>query len=225
MKKIHLLAALSLWAVFTSSDCGNEPVYVCGDVVLKFEINLEVSPLRDTIRTGDTLWLSMSIPGYLTDMNSNEDIHVLGYDFKVKHGLNRMDVEGTPGAYHEFGFAEKLGKYERFNIGTGGEAASLATEQVGGGQKLRVGLIPQHPGLFQMDFYNHSEDLRCQPLPAFGEELNDLEIMDFKMNNGDLDENNYPMLLASPVADTQPELIASPEVFVLGGGYIFQVVE
>ena len=225
MKKIHLLAALSLWAVFTSSDCGNEPVYVCGDVVLKFEIDLGVSPLRDTIKTGDTLWLSMSIPGHLTDMNSNEDIHVLGYDFKIRNGLNRMDAEGTPRAFHEFGFVTKLGAYELYNVGMGGSFAKMITEQLDGEQKVQVGLVPQHPGLFQMSFYNLTKDLKCQPLLAFGEDLNDLEIIDFKMNNGDLDENNYPMLLASPIADTQPELISTPEVFLQAGVYIFQVVE
>ena len=71
---------------------------------------------------------------------------------------------------------------------------------------------------------NLTAELKCQPLPAFEKDLNTLEIT-YKMNNRDLEENNYPMLLASPIATSNPELISSPEVFLNAGVYIFQVVE
>ena len=96
---------------------------VCGDEILKFDISLNISPLQDTIILGDTLWLTMSIPDFLNDINSNENIRVLEFDFKIKHGLNRMDINMTPRAYQEFEFIDKVGTYEILNIGTGGRSS------------------------------------------------------------------------------------------------------
>lgn len=204
--------------------CGEEPVYVCGDTILHFEINIAVSPLSGQYHIGDTLWVTVAIPGSLKDLNSNEYIPVLDYDFKIGSLINRMDISNTPPAFHEFGYVQQTGKYTINNPSSFGALARVTTEPVNGEQKFQVGFIPLSKGLFQLSFSNWTHDLRCQPLPAFGKALNTLDLS-YRMNNGDLEENNYPMLLASPIAATQPELISTPEAILKDGVYIFQVIE
>lgn len=224
MKKKILQFAMLFPLAFWSFKCNEETVNVCEDSLLRFNLNVETIPLKSTLTKGDTLWVSLTIPEYLTDLTYNDDVQVLEYDFKIWHGLNRMDAPQTPSAYHEFDFVEKIGKYQIVNGGGGGEIARLTTEVLNGKQRLQIGFIPLNLGLFQMDFANLSAELKCQPLSAFGSDFNNLEIT-YTMNSGDLDENNYSLLLASPIAVTQPELISTPDVFLKAGVYVFQVVE
>jgi len=215
---LFMIICLSNWAF----RCGEEQVQVCGDNILRFDLQVLISPLQDTFKIGDTIWIEMSVPNELTDQISNEMITVKSYDFKVVQGLYRLESSDYPGAFFEFERIETVGTYIPAN--SNGALFRMITEVADEKQRFLVGLKPRFSGLFQIDFFNFNADLKCQPLPALGKELNTLEIT-YTMNNGDLEENNYPMLLASPIAAMNPELIATPEQFLKAGVYIFQVVE
>ena len=186
--------------------------------MLNFEIGLNISPLQDTINIGDTLWLSMAIPEYLTEIISSDDIFVKNFNFNIRCVLNRMDLQETPPAFNEFGFENKLGNFEIFNSGNGGAFAKINTELTDNNQIIQVGIIPTTFGLFQIGFYNLTSDLTCQSLSAFGNDLNNLNIS-FKMNDGGLEINNYSFLLESP------GLIATQEEFTEAGLFIFKVAD
>ena len=61
-KKINLIIIFSLLIVSWSFQCNDEPVQVCGENVLNFELNLSISPLKNTYKIGDTIWMGMIIP-------------------------------------------------------------------------------------------------------------------------------------------------------------------
>ena len=176
-----MLASLILQAFTCGTDddvsgCNNE------GVVLKFEIPFSISPLTDTMKIGDTMWLESTIQHQLLEQNSGGFVNVTDYEFKVRTGINYIDAENLPEAGGDFEVVNEQGQY--FQNRTGEVILTNVIYQKNDNEKsFRAGLVPLKTGIFQTAFYNLAEDLSCENITFKGNEKNNIEIV-YTMNAG-----------------------------------------
>lgn len=210
-KPILFFAAI---VVFSECNCNITSSPLC-QRIFEFEIPLSLTPSNDTIQVGDTLWLESFIPNQLADKKTNEIVDVTGFDFKIRANISRMEIESTPDALNDFTFINIFGNVELLAL------SSITKSKIhynftGNSQNLKVGLIPQKPGLYQISFYNLTMEIENVDITKNSECREDL-VITYIMNDGK--ENNYYLL------ESSPGQVGTYEQFQIAGAYAFIVVD
>ncbi|HFA49684.1 MAG TPA: hypothetical protein ENJ95_11795 [Bacteroidetes bacterium] len=201
MKFLYIPFAFAFVFCFQNCDSCNPTSTNCA-ITLQFEVPLYISPNDDTIKVGDTLWLSSTIPVEMEDMNSGKLVNVFNYDFNLRSTINRMDIEGGPDAEYDFDLINKIG--EQIILPAGPYYTSLyAYENSEQEKKLEIGLVAKIPGLFQIVFTYLSDDLQDVALSG-SDCIENIEDITNNMNDGA--DNHYYLLLDSPNPLNTPEL-------------------
>ena len=123
-----------------------------------FEMPVTISPVKDTVSIGDTLWLEINVTSLLKDRESNTVIDVkdqmLTWDenmmiffrkivFPSKHIADQED------AVSKFDFIYETGKFVKY---TGNLAKGMEFYYNNGQYLLKTGIIPKESGIFFFTF-------------------------------------------------------------------------
>ncbi|TGE15264.1 hypothetical protein [Hymenobacter elongatus] len=144
----HFLLCLLLLA-----GCKREPAPEFVD--LTFQIPFALTPERDTVAVGDTLWLTADFSDQLRDFYTGQRYPVPPANFRLRTllGLFRLTLPtrtlaNQPAATEDFTFVNKVGAVAR-QAPTFNEVSYVHAQ---GRYHLRVGLIPQRRGVFSVNF-------------------------------------------------------------------------
>ena len=208
MKKF-IFALLTL-IILQSTTCHKQPC----DTTYNFDIPFSIID-RDSFRIGDTIWLSSQINNQLLDKISNENIEVSNFDFKVNCGMYRMDTIQFDEAEKYFDFINQHGKFDVTYSST--INTKVIYEKETKSRILKIGMIPKKIGIFQIAFYNLTDDITRIKVTQ-GECLETLNIF-YNMNEGK--DFNYYLLKYS----LQPFPISTENDYKKDGAYFFKVIK
>lgn len=186
----------------------------------EFTIPFSITPALDTFQIGDTLWLQSLIPNNITDNATGELVPVNDFDFKVRSYINRMDTAiqimgntASPYAVNDFVYFNEKGIFETINLSSVSFIKIHYTSEESS-QKLKIGIVPQKRGLFQIAFANLTDDATKVNLTN-SDCFENLK-MSYKMNDN-MDDNNFHLLQDSPAP------IGTLDAFQQSAGYAFFV--
>ena len=208
MKKI--LSILVTFVILLSTTCHKQSC----DTTYNFDIPFSIID-RDSFRIGDTIWLSSQINNQLMDKISNENIEVSNFDFKVNCGMYRMDTIQFDEAEKYFDFINQYGKFDVTYSSTINTKVIYQKETKS--RILKIGMIPKKIGIFQIAFYNLTDDITRIKVTQ-GECLETLNIF-YNMNEGK--DFNYYLLKYS----LQPLPISTENDYKKDGAYFFKVIK
>lgn len=200
---------------FCFQDCGSCDKSTTNCLVTyRIEVPIDITPLKDTIELGDTLWINSIIPNELEDLNSGDQISVFDYDFKLFSKINRMDTLGAPDAEYDFNWISEIGSHNVLPSGPYFVSAySYENEQ--SLKELSIGMECKKNGLYKIAFYYLTENLTDVQLTD-SECLQNIDLYNV-LDEGE--DNNYYLLA------NNPNPIASQEEFKKYAIYAFMVVE
>lgn len=119
-----------------------------------FQIPFTLTPIRDTLAVGDTLWLTADFSDQLLELNSGQRYPVTptNFELRTRLGIFRLAdptkyLTQQPGATAAFTFVNKVGAVTRPNT----TFSTLTYSYSPGRYYLRVGLIPQRQGIFSIN--------------------------------------------------------------------------
>ncbi len=151
----NVIAGIGLLAfAIISSGCPKP----CIEASYSFAANTQISPDLDSIKIGDTLYLISTFPTSLFDQTNRT---IIDYS-------NANDIESTlsiaqlitgdsipKGSVHDFRYTSELGMiYNVANIPSPETIQQLRYQQVANNYQIKVGLIPQHAGIFALGIGN-----------------------------------------------------------------------
>ena len=201
--------------IFCFQDCSScDPATTNCSITYRFEVPIEILPLSDTLKIGDTLWVSSVIPYELEDYNTGDLVGINDFIFNLYSTINNMDTLGAPDAEHDFNWINKSGTQ---NILASGPyfVSSYQYEDGEDGKRLRIGLVCKKSGLYKIAFYYLTEDLTGVNLTD-SDCLQNIELYNILDDGGD---NNYYLL------ENNPNPVAAPEEFKKHAIYAFMVSE
>lgn len=126
----------------------------CVEANYSFKEQLQLSPDSDSMKVGDTLYITASFPNNLIDQRSGS---VINYS-------NASNIESTlrivqlvtgdsisRGAVADFKYSSTIGMiYNATNIPSPDAVNQLKYQQIGNDYQIKVGLIPIHTGIFAL---------------------------------------------------------------------------
>ncbi len=124
----------------------------CIDANYSFAVNLQITPDFDSIKVGDTVFLTSSFPTTLTDQASGQT-----FDYSKSTGIgNTLAVSKLPqgdtiaaDAVFNFDYISINGRiYNDRNIPRPDGVQQLTYEEINGNYFLKVGLIPKQRGIY-----------------------------------------------------------------------------
>ena len=207
MKEVLFILVASV--ILLSTTCHKQP---CLNNY-SFEIPFSITEL-DTFKIGDTIWLESNIKDKLMNKNSSTEIDVSKFDFKVYCGMSRVDTNIIDEAEKYFNFINKIGKFEitflSSTINTKVIYAKLTNSR-----SLKIGLIPQKIGIFELGFYNLTDDLTNTHITQ--NDCNENINVNYNMNEGR--DFNYYLIQKSPLP------VVSEKEYKKDGAYAFKVIK
>lgn len=124
-------------------------------VEFAFRIPLQLTPIRETVAVGDTLWLTADFSDQLEDFHTGQHYPVTPDHFALRTllGLFRLGdvtkpISQQPGATAVFKFVNQVGRVSPL----GPTFSAVDYTYTPGRYQLRLGLIPQQPGVFCVNF-------------------------------------------------------------------------
>jgi len=159
----NVIASISLLVIAVVNSGCPKP---CVEANYSFLANSKLSPDLDSIRLGDTLSLTSTFPTSLIDQKSGILI-----DYS-----NATDIESTlsiaqlisgdsipKGSVYDFKYYSQVGMiYNATNIPSPETVQQLKYQQKGNNYQLKVGLIPQHVGIFALGIGNGLSNTRTR---------------------------------------------------------------
>jgi hypothetical protein len=146
---VYLLLFLLLATVLCGCPYENlhpEPDYI-------FNFPFDVTPQRDTIYVGDTLWLTAKVPDEFLDIKSNTTVTFERAKFNIPlipcmmgHSTNQNNTD-YKWSLHSFSYWTKHGNYVLFDEIT----VRLSPEYKNHQYLLSLAIIPKQEGLFFLD--------------------------------------------------------------------------
>lgn len=151
LQNITLLAGLGMLAVMLQG-CPKEkidvPCYLNNIVVRN---GLRVTPARDSLRFGDTLWISSSVYRHVRDNNNQPiDLNNKGLNSYLSFGKRNPTLNEVlrPEDFKLVLLAGSLGETKMYS--SIHFHARLNYELVGDSMKLLAGFVPQRKGIFEI---------------------------------------------------------------------------
>jgi hypothetical protein len=156
-QKSHMKNILYFFFVLlTCTSCGCKKEEVPPEFVqMIFEIPLQITPIKDTVQVGDTLWLEASFPDTIRDHNSGKYYKVPpSFDLKSRIGFTKL-INKDKNISEQPGFAQS---YKLLNMAGGIENLQETSGIVkfiydGSKYSLRVGIIPKQKAIASISFF------------------------------------------------------------------------
>ncbi len=130
----------------------------CIEANYSFSVNSEISPDIDSVKMGDTLFLSSSFSNALTDQTTGMTINYSGAS-DIESTLSIAELipgDSIPkGSVYNFNYASLAGMiYNSTSIPSPETVQQLKYQEVGNNYELKIGLIPQRKGVFALGIGN-----------------------------------------------------------------------
>ncbi|MBC6609729.1 hypothetical protein H8B15_02265 [Hymenobacter sp. BT507] len=131
-------------------------------VPIVFEIPMTVSPLRDTIAVGDTLWLTASFPDSIMERTTQMRYRVTPQDFDFKTGFSlRQFVDA------KLYFIDQPGFTTGFTVINKVGSATITSQRFGrlfptygnGHYRMRIGLVARQKGVACLSIQDGAKSL------------------------------------------------------------------
>lgn len=219
MKKF--LIGLTVLSLFSCGDFFQEPCFR----ELKFEIPITFANINDTIPIGKGISISSDLNYLLEDLNSNEELNTKDILIDLSLTIFKINEENHEYVPEEIEILEKEGEIEIFSY-----SSELVETGIGYSYNIFYAdnLDYRHfefeikfaeAGLYCMIF--NSFYLKYDPMiiPNCNENL---RRNDIRLNNGDIVENNYHLILNSSES-VEIKALEDEEVFKHYGCYSFYV--
>ena len=128
---------------------------------VKFELPINIYPDKSSYNQEDTIWIEVKLPYMMADQNTDENILVGPYPFKISLNILELLEDGFLDAFDSFQFIERTGELDTFGITY--PRVELQFQNFPGEefQLNKFGLVPKtHSTLYQFVFskVNYSGD-------------------------------------------------------------------
>jgi len=188
---------------------------------MELEVSIDSSPSADTLRLGDTLWVSAEIDKNVEVRDANQTIYLEDFNFFTEMNLSEIstDVERYD---LSFDIVEQIGEVEVLNLTTA-ITYPIIYEESANAYKLRFGIVFHEVGFYYLGFFSSSNLLESYSHPALlcnGEHRSNVDI---QYSNSSSSEDNYRDLLLSTSIDYI--LNSSYEEFEIIGMHSFVVID
>lgn len=144
------VALVGVTLIFLQTGCPSP--LGCPNVVHQFAVTAQFTPQRDSVRVGDTLYLSSSFPTTLIDVRSGEQVAYsnakdMGSSIFVKEiPANKSSLNG---AVDSFSFTAIKGRiYNDITVPVPEGVNQLSYQQSGANYELLVSIAPRRKGVF-----------------------------------------------------------------------------
>lgn len=137
---------------------------VCPDAVHSFAITSSFTPQKDSIKVGDTLYLSSAFPAQLKDVRSGQQVDYKGASnigsdiFFDELPIDKLPLENPANSliYAVDGFSFVAIKGRVYTDATAGpkRVKQLTYQQLGANYELLIGIIPNRKGVFCLTLGN-----------------------------------------------------------------------
>jgi len=185
-----------------------------------FELSLSLSTDLDTFTLQDTIWIESAIDMKLLDLVSGDSIMVDSFDFMIYSKISKViDTIGFAHGENSFMYLNKIGEFQVQNFSNGSKGR-LVYAIKHGKQELRIGMIPKNTGLYDIVFYNLSDDLINLEFPE--QCTVNIKNINYRMNMGN---NNNFHLVMDAYKQFYPNSLYNEDGFNSSGGYAFVVIE
>jgi len=153
---LKLLIAMAFAYTLTVSGSCNKSIFGCTESSYSFILIAKVFPDKDTINTGDTVWVEVDSPTEFIDQNSNQQVNFSGAN---NLGTNMGFVKLTNISPIELSYAVNDFSYVLIS----GKEASSANpllikdyllSEIDQRYKFKVGIIPKLPGTYRFNLGN-----------------------------------------------------------------------
>jgi hypothetical protein len=229
----NLLYGCFILLICTSCGCKKEEVPP-EFVRMIFEIPLSITPIKDTVHLGDTLWLEASFPDTIRDHNSGKYYKVPpSFDFRTgvffkKMIYNDKNISEQPGFAKSYKVLNKIAGIKNLQTTSG----DLEFAHNGGKYSLKVGIIPNHKGVASVSFgtgwqvgrvYRGDPDISFISLdkpPSGGKRIPVLDNIYYIINEGD---TNFDLFQKHCVAASLQHPIESNIYYEQKGTYTFVI--
>jgi hypothetical protein len=126
----------------------------CIESNYSFAVHSQIIPDSDSIKVGDTIFLSSSFPTILTDQSTGQ---VIDYNNSIDLGSTLGLVELVKGIYpgidavNDFDYISISGMaYNDKSIASPNKFQQLKYEQINGNYELKIGVIPKKNGTYYL---------------------------------------------------------------------------
>jgi hypothetical protein len=221
--------------LLTCTSCGCKKEEVPPEYLrIIFEIPLTITPIKDSVQVGDTLWLEASFPDSIRDHNSGKYYKVPpSFDFRTAVGFLKLvlpdkTINRQPGFASGFNIINKTGGIENVGSTFGGVKFAHDSNRY----YLRIGIISNQKGVGSISFhtrwltgrvYGGDPDLSFLDLgqtPSGGKRIPVLDNIYYIINEG---ETNFHLFQRHCVAASLTYPIESNVFFEQKGTYTFVI--
>lgn len=192
---------------------------------LKFEIPVSLNSIKDTIATNSDIFLSSEVDYILSDLNSDDQLDTKEMPIQLLLVILKVNQDNHEYVQKSIEIIPSIGDFEiktfqdvtiESEIGYG---YNILYQDTLGKRKFNCKIKIQEPGLYFLAF--DSFYLKYDPMliPSCNENLRNNNI---KLNDGNIDENNYHMILEA-TESFQVNSYNDTVVFANSGCYAFYV--
>lgn len=191
---LSLVIVFSTLNIFSSCNKNKDE-----NIDLYFEVPLNITPVKDTIKLGDSLFLQANFPDSIKEVTTRKNYKLANFDFKTSIAFSKLAstdlfLSQQPGNTSSYTIVNREGIINNLSE-TFGDLSFLYIPQ---SYHLYIILIPKKTGVFNIFFFSKylKESIRLDSLnlgssSTGGKKIGYLRDIHYIINNGN---NNYELL-------------------------------
>jgi hypothetical protein len=147
-------ALLLILIVLTTTTCFRcDPEQDWEGLDVRFVLSFSIQPSSETVRVGDTLWLTAQMDDEIPEYTSGRKYKLVDFDFNCNIGFfeltgRELGLSQQPGAAERFTIANKVGSIDNIRD----TFADLNLVYQNQQYVCRIGIVPTNAGVYSINF-------------------------------------------------------------------------
>lgn len=214
MKKIILLISMLIGVLcYNFQSCGKDRPDCTKNY--KFEFPVTITPPKDTLSIGDTLWIDIKYSNQIINLNDQELVDVDHFDFLQTISFTKFTSTSFDFGLEHYDVIPDIGTLTRLDLSSISVYA-LNLSNTNGLNEIRFGIIPKISGFFTLGFNSAYSN--------FGDvdfiDPNCTEFIEITHKTNNAIDNNFELY-----KNNSNDQTATLESFNNHGNYAFAVIE